>query len=370
MRLRLDLEVAMRAAVLQEVGADSVEVRDDVETLEPGPGEVLVRIRATGVCHSDLSALNGTIPQPTPAVLGHEGAGEVVAVGPGVSDVSVGDHVIVAWIPPCGKCKFCLGGQAQLCIAVAYTTGMAPRFRLGEIPVFGFAGTGTFAEQVVLPQQSVVVIPSDVPFEIGSLIGCGVMTGVGAAINAARVVPGSSVVVFGCGGVGVSVIQGARLAGAAEIVAVDVVPSKLDDAKRFGATHGVGPDGLEAVKSELTGGDGFDYAFEAIGRPETIRAAYDAARRGGTACIVGVGRAEEKIELNAFELFYMEKKLIGTLYGSADVRRDFHRIIRLWKAGRLDLEGMISKRIDLSEVNEAFDAMVKGQVIRQVIELG
>ncbi len=361
-------QVGVRAAVLQAVGNDKVEIRDDVKVGDPGPGEVLVRIHATGVCHSDLSALNGTIPQPVPAVLGHEGSGEVLAVGEGVTDVAVGNKVIVAWIPPCGKCTFCLRGEAQLCVSISYTTGMLPRFELDGTPVFGFAGTGTFAERTVLPVQSVVVIPDDVPYEIGSLIGCGVMTGVGAAVNAAKVVPGSSVVVFGCGGVGMSAIQGARIAGAAEIVAVDVVDSKLADAKRFGATHAVKPDDLGGVSQEVTNGDGFDYAFEAIGNPVTIRATYDAVRRGGTACIVGVGRMEEKIELNAFELFYMEKKLIGTLYGSSDVRKDFHRMIRLWKAGRLDLEGMISRRIGIADVNDAFEAMRKGEVIRQVIE--
>jgi S-(hydroxymethyl)glutathione dehydrogenase/alcohol dehydrogenase len=359
----------MRAAVLRQVGDEKVEIRDDVTVGDPGPGEVLVRIVATGVCHSDLSVLDGTIPQPPPAVLGHEGAGEVVAVGPGVTNVHEGSHVIVAWIPPCGECAACLRGQANLCITISMQAMGTPRFSMEGNPVFGMAGTGTFAEQVVLPSQSVIPIPDDVPFDVASLIGCGVMTGVGAAINAAKVEPGSSVVVFGCGGVGISVIQGARIAGAAEIVAVDLVEGKLADAKRFGATHAVKPEELSGVSGEIAGGEGFDYAFEAIGNPTTIRAAYDAARRGGTAVIVGVGKAEQTIEMNAFELFYMEKTLKGTLYGSADVRRDFPRLIRLWKAGRLDLEGMISRRIDISEVNEAFDAMKKGEVIRQVIEL-
>jgi S-(hydroxymethyl)glutathione dehydrogenase/alcohol dehydrogenase len=177
------------------------------------------------------------------------------------------------------------------------------------------------------------------------------------------------VIVFGCGGVGISIIQGARLAGAAEIVAVDLVESKRDDAKRFGATHAVAPDAIGGVSSEITEGQGFDYGFEAIGLPTTIRATYDAVRRGGTACIVGVGRAEQIIEFNAFELFYMEKKLIGTIYGSADVRVDFPRMIRLWRAGRLDLEGMITKRAKLSDVNQAFDDMKAGRVIRTVIEM-
>lgn len=354
---------------MRNTGDDAVEVLDNVELEETGPGLVRVAIRATGVCHSDLSAMNGTIPQPAPCVLGHEGAGEVVEVGPGVTNVAVGDHVIVVWVPPCGECRYCLTGQANLCSAIMMTAGFMPRFKLDGAPVFGMAGTGTFAEEVVLPSQSVVKVDNDVPYEIASLIGCGVMTGVGAAINAAKVRPGSSVAVFGCGGVGVSVIQGARIAGAAEIVAVDLVESRREDAKRFGATHAVSPDDLGAAAAEITAGEGFDYAFEAIGLPTTIRAAYDAVRRGGTACIVGVGRAEQKIEFNAFELFFMEKTLLGTIYGSADVRVDFHRLIRLWRAGRLDLEGMITKRAKLDGINQAFDDMKAGRVIRTVVEL-
>jgi len=359
----------VRAAVLRQTGDEKLEVLSDVGLVDTGPGTVRVAIKATGVCHSDLSAMNGTIPQPAPCILGHEGAGEVVEVGPGVAGVAVGDHVIVAWIPPCGKCLYCLKGQANLCTTIMFSSGAMPHFVVDNQPAFGMAGTGTFSEELLLPEQAVVKIPDDVPFDIASLIGCGVMTGVGAAINSARVVPGSSVVVFGCGGVGISVIQGARLAGAAEIVAVDLVEHKREDAKRFGATHAVSPDELAAVSGEITAGQGFDYGFEAIGLPTTIRATFDAVRRGGTAVIVGVGKADQIIEFNAFELFFMEKTLKGTLYGSADVRTDFHRMIRLWKAGRLDLDGMISKRIGLDDINEAFDDMKAGRVIRSVIEL-
>ena len=357
----------MRAAVLRALN-EPLEVRDDVVANDPGPGEVLVRIHATGVCHSDLSALNGTLPAGLPCVLGHEGAGEIVATGDGVPNVKPGDHVIVAWTPPCGLCFHCLRSEAHLCLDIMAQSSGATRFRCGDEGVYGMAGTGTFAEQVTLPWQAVVPIAADVPYDVASLIGCGVMTGVGAAINTAKVQPGSSVVVFGCGGVGMSIIQGARIAGASEIVAVDMVDTKLDDAKRFGATHGVKPDQLDELKVELTSGRGFDYAFEAIGNPVTIRAAYDAARRGGMAVIVGVGRFEQKIEFNAFELFFNEKNLKGSLYGSADVRRDFDRLIRLWRTGQLDLEGMISRRIALDDINEAFDAMQRGEVIRQVIE--
>jgi S-(hydroxymethyl)glutathione dehydrogenase/alcohol dehydrogenase len=357
----------MRAAVLRNVGDEKVEVHDDVTVGDPGPGEVKVRIHATGVCHSDLSAMTGTIPQPVPAVLGHEGAGEIVAVGEGVTSVKEGDHIIVAWMPPCGECKFCLTGQANLCIQVMMKNAASMHFSVGGQPIFGFTGIGTFAEEVVMPSQAVVPIPADVPYEVASLIGCGVMTGVGAAINTAKIEPGSSVVVYGCGGVGIAAIQGARIAGAAEIVAVDLVDGKLEDAKRFGATHAVKPDQVSEMSYQLTGGDGFDYALECIGNPKTIRGAYDAVRRGGTAVIVGVGRADETVEFNAFEFFWGEKTLMGSMYGSADVRVDFARMLRLWRSGRLDLEGMITRRMDLGEINDAFEAMRRGEVIRQVI---
>ena len=228
------------------------------------------------------------------------------------------------------------------------------------------AGTGTFAESLTVPQQAAIKIDDDVPFDIASLIGCGVTTGVGAVLNTAKVTPGSSVVVFGCGGVGISAIQGARIAGAGTIVAVDLVADKLERAKGFGATHAVQPDELEALSTELTG-DGFDFAFEAIGLPATMRASYDAIRRGGTACIVGVGKLDEFVQFSAFELFFSEKNLVGSYYGSADVRTDFHKLLGYWKDGSLDLDGMISRRIELDEINDAFAAMQRGEVIRQVI---
>jgi S-(hydroxymethyl)glutathione dehydrogenase / alcohol dehydrogenase len=361
----------MRAAVCVTIGEDPrVEVLDDVEVTSPQPGEVRVKLHAAGICHSDLSGMNGTLPQGAPFVPGHEGAGEVVEVGEGVSGVKQGDHVIVAWTPPCGNCKACLRGQPNLCVNFLFSLGMVPHFSRGDgTELFGFAGTGTWVEEVVLPQQAVVPIPDDVPYEIGALIGCGVTTGMGAAINTAQVVPGSSVVVFGCGGVGISAVQGAKVAGAAEIVAVDTVPHKLEDAKHFGATHGVAPDGLAAVQAEITQGEGFDYAFECIGIAPTFRAAWDATRRGGTTVIVGAGRADAVLELNGFELFFAEKRLLGSYYGGANVRTEFHRIIRLWRAGRIDLEGMVSRRLGLEEINDGLTALQKGEVLRQVVDL-
>ncbi|MGH9287698.1 MAG: Zn-dependent alcohol dehydrogenase [Acidimicrobiales bacterium] len=358
----------MRAAVLRNIGDDKLEIRDDLALTPVGPGEVKVKIHATGVCHSDVSGMNGTIPQPSPFVPGHEGAGVVAEVGEGVTSVQSGDHVIIAWNPPCGTCTFCVERQQpNLCLNLLMTAGLTTHFLQDGAPIFGFAGTGTWAEEMIVPQQGVVKIDGDVPHEIASLVGCGVMTGVGAAINTAEVAPGSSVVVFGCGGVGIAAIQGARVAGASEIVAVDVVDSKLEEAQRFGATHAVKPEELDGAKTTITGGDGFDYAFEAIGLPQTMRSAYDVTRRGGTTCIIGVGSAEQTVSFNAFELFFDEKTIKGSYYGSADVRRDFARILNLWKNGRLDLEGMISKRITIDGVNDAVSDLKAGTVIRSVI---
>jgi S-(hydroxymethyl)glutathione dehydrogenase/alcohol dehydrogenase len=281
--------------------------------------------------------------------------------------VAEGDHVIVAWSPPCGRCVNCTARNSpHLCTEIQFGRQMRPRFLEDGKPLAGMAGTGTFAEYTTLPAEAAIKIADDVPFEIASLIGCGVTTGVGAAINTARVRPGSSVVVFGCGGVGIAAIQGARIAGAAEIVAVDLVDQKLEQAKTFGATHACKPDELDALKAELTG-DGFDYAFEAIGLPVTMRAAFDAVRRGGTACIIGVGAMDKQLSFNAFELFFAEKSLKGSYYGSADVRSDFTRWIRLWRAGQLDLEGMITRTIGIEDINEALDDMRKGEAIRTVI---
>ncbi|OWY63514.1 Zn-dependent alcohol dehydrogenase [cyanobacterium TDX16] len=358
----------MRGAVLRATGDENLDVVDDLTLDSPGPGQVQIDIKATGLCHSDLSGMTGTIPQPAPAVLGHEGAGIITAVGEGVTSVQEGDHVIVAWSPPCGSCKFCIDLKSpQLCVNIQFAETVKQKFHQGSEDIFGFAGAGTFAEQTLMPEQGVVKIDDDVPLDLASLIGCAVMTGVGAAINTAKVVPGSSVVVFGAGGIGISVIQGARIAGAAEIVAVDMVDSKLETAKTFGATHAVKPDELDELKGELTGGDGFDYAFEAIGLSTTMRAAFDSVRRGGTATIVGVGKMDDMLSFNAFELFFAEKKLLGSYYGTTDVRSDFARLIRLWRYGKLDLEGMITTKMPIDDVNLALDAMRKGEVVRQVL---
>lgn len=357
----------MRAAVLREVG-DPLEVRDDVELSDPGPDDVRVRIAASGVCHTDLSVQDGTMMVPLPCVPGHEGAGEVVAVGDGVDELAVGDHVVLSWVPPCGRCRYCLGGAANLCTKLALRSMQPNRLSVGGEAIFTGMGTATFAEETVIPAVAAIRIPRDVPLDIAALLGCGVMTGVGAAINTARVQPGSAVAVIGCGGVGVNVIQGARIAGAATVAAIDPVDQKLEWAKSFGATHTAHPDELSSLSAELTNSHGFDYVFEVVGRSATIRQAWDATRRGGTTVVVGAGRADDMVSFSALELFALSKSLIGCFYGSADVRTDFTRLLDLWRGGQLELDSLITRRIDLGEVNDAFAAMQAGEVIRTLIE--
>lgn len=242
----------MRAAVLHEIGQDKLEVLDDVDAVGFGPGRVRIRVRATGLCHSDLSAMGGVLPQPAPFVPGHEGAGEILEVGEGVTGVKPGDRVVVCWLPACGACPACKRGQTELCLAGFMNAG-TPNFRRPGGDLFGFAGTGTFAEEVVVDAGCAVPIPDDVPFDIAALIGCGVTTGLGAALNTADVEAGSSVAVIGCGGVGISAIQGARLKGAAEIVAVDPVASSPGGRLKFGATKAVSPEELPGAKQLVTG---------------------------------------------------------------------------------------------------------------------
>jgi S-(hydroxymethyl)glutathione dehydrogenase/alcohol dehydrogenase len=327
---------------------------------------VRVRLAASGLCRTDLSCREGTIPVGVPSVPGHEGAGRVVALGEGVGGLSVGDPVVIAALPPCGGCFFCVGGQPNLCM-----TGLAaawrPRFRLGDERVPASLGLGTFAEETVIPATAAIPIARDVPLDQAALLGCGVTTGLGAALCTARVAPGSSVVVIGGGGVGVAVLQGARIAGAAEIALVEPVARKRELGLRFGATHAVAPEGLGALVAELTEGRGFDYAFEVVGRAETIRAAWEATRRGGSTVIVGVPRAEETVCFSGFDLFYAEKRLTSSVYGGSDVRRDIGRWVRLWREGRLDLAGMITRRIDLAELDAAMSALDGSEGIRTLV---
>ncbi|MCX2949081.1 Zn-dependent alcohol dehydrogenase [Lentzea sp. NEAU-D7] len=358
----------MKAAVLNQVGDDKLELRDDVTTAPVGPQEIRIRIKACGVCHSDLSAMDGTLPALTPGVVGHEGAGEIVEIGSAVTSLAVGDHVAITFVPPCGKCAQCVTGQSHLCLVHTISAFTSPRFVVGGNPAFGYAGLGAFAEEMVVPADAAVKVDDDVPWEIAALLSCGILTGVGAVLNTAKVEPGSSVAVIGCGGVGVAVIQGARLAAAARIVAVDPVLEKHEVAQKFGATHATTPDGVADLNNQLNSGMGFDYVFDVVGLPATIRQAWDLTRRGGHTVVVGAGRADAMVSFSAQELFLHDKTLHGSFYGTANFRRDIPRMIALWRQGRLDLEGMISRRIRLEDVNEGLQALRGGgSLIRQVI---
>ncbi|MFF3762629.1 alcohol dehydrogenase catalytic domain-containing protein [Streptomyces sp. NPDC001922] len=361
----------MRAAVQQEIGQDKLEVVDGIEAVGFGPGKVRLRIRATGLCHSDVSAMNGVLPQPAPFVPGHEGAGEVIDVGDGVTGLSQGDRVLVCWLPSCGSCPSCRRGQGHLCLTGFLNAGTPNFKRAGGSPedVFGFAGTGTFAEEVVVGAGCAVPIPDDVPYDIAALIGCGVTTGLGAALNTARVEAGSSVAVIGCGGVGISTIQGARAAGAAQIVAVDPVVPRREAALRFGATEAVAPEELADAKARITGDEGFDYVFEVVGKSATARTAYETTRRGGTLCVVGAGAMDDHLQVNMFELFFDEKRILPSMYGGGDVLRSYERAIALWRAGRIDLQGLITHRVRLADINDALDQMRTGEALRTCIEI-
>lgn len=357
---------AVLNAVKEPLTLESLTVRD------PGPGEVLVRVHASGVCHSDLHAITGDLPMPLPLVLGHEGAGIVEAVGPGVLRLRPGSHVILNWVPFCGDCWYCRSGQGYLC-EVGYVRAVKnPGFRRGAARVNQFAGVGTMTEYTLVPESGAIPIDPDVPLDRACLVGCAVMTGVGAVINTARVQPGQSVAVFGVGGVGLNVVQGAVLAGAWPIVAVDLNGRKLELARQLGATHTVDAGAAEPVAAiqALTGGRGADVAFEAIGRPEVIAQAFAAVRRGGKAVVVGVAPAGAMASVPAVALSLAEKSLIGSLYGSANMARDVPRLLDLYRAGRLKLDELVSRRFGLDQVTEAFRALEKGEVARGVITFG
>ncbi len=355
----------MRAAVFLE--QDQPLSVEDVDPIDAGPNDVIVRITASGVCHSDLSVINGTLPAG-PEILGHEGTGVVEAVGADVTRLKVGDRVIGSFIPVCGICWYCLHDQSNLC-AETYPVMFVPRARRADgTELQGFTGLGTFAEMMTVSQHSLVKVESDLPDEQLALIGCGVTTGVGAALNTARVEPGSIVAVIGCGGVGQAVIQGARIAGAARIIAIDPVAMKRDSALKLGATDVVDPTDADPVAAvrELSGGRGADYAFEVIGTAGTIRQAVDTARPGGTAVMVGVPKLDSDVPIPAMSVLE-EKTIRGCVYGSAQVRRDFPRLISLVEQGKLDVGSMVSRTMHLDEVNEAMRAMQDGEVIRSVL---
>jgi S-(hydroxymethyl)glutathione dehydrogenase / alcohol dehydrogenase len=356
----------MRAAILTELHAPlSVE---SVEVPEPAPNEVLVRIGASGVCHSDLLFMHGAGNAPPPLVLGHEGAGTVEAVGSAVTTLAPGDRVVCTWVVPCGRCWFCARGESHLCTDQAAT--VEPRYRREDGSVASrMLGVGTFAELALVDERSLVKVETDLPDEQLALIGCAVTTGVGAVLNTAQVEPGSTVAVFGCGGVGQSAIQGAKVAGAARVVAVDPVAAKRETALSLGATDAVDPTAGDAVEAlqELTGGRGADYAIETSGAEPALAPAYHGLRRGGTLVIVGIQAPPTQAPWTPFDQFFNERTVRGCFYGSAQVRRDFPRLVQLAEAGRLDLEALVSRRIGLDDTNAAFEAMERGDVIRSVI---
>lgn len=359
----------MRAAVLRDISDPTLDIVDTMETIEVGPGKVRVRVRATGLCHSDLSAMTGVLRCPTPFVPGHEGAGEVLEVGEGVTKVAPGDHILFSFVPSCGECADCRRGEGNLCVVMFRSVMTTPNFLLDGDPAFAMTGCGTFAEETVVAEQSVIRISADVPFDIAALLGCGVTTGTGAVLNTAQVKPGSTVAIVGCGGVGTAAMLAARLAGAAQILAVDPSAAKRDLVARYGATAAASPEDAAEVAARLTGGQGFDYAFEVVGRAGTARAAFDLARRGGTVVVVGVGTTDDTMQLSMNELPVGSKKLMGSFYGGTDVPRQLETLIALWRGGRLDLESMITSRLSLEDVNKGFDVMRTGDALRTVIEL-
>jgi NDMA-dependent alcohol dehydrogenase len=368
----------VKAAVLTAVGAP-LEIRDDVEVATPHAGEIAVRLAASGVCHSDLSMRDGVIAGELPMILGHEGAGVIDAVGEGVTGLAPGDHVVISWVPQCGDCYWCERDQPYLCDVAwrgARASGMldgTTRATSGGTELRQMAYSGTFAELAVVPAISAVKIPDDVPLSLAALLGCGVLTGVGAALNTADIAPGDTVAVIGCGGVGLNVVQGARIAGAGEIIAVDTNPAKLELARRFGATDVVdaSDDATDTVRTvrALTGGRGVDVAFEVIGLGPTIRQAVKMTRRGGEAVLVGVPPRDVSLDIEVFaDLLAQERVIKGCWYGSSDPQRDIPRLIELYRSGTLLLDELVSRRITLDEVNDAFAAMERGEVARSVIE--
>jgi len=366
----------MRAAVLEAAGQPLV-IRDDVEIIAPRAGEVRVRVRYCGLCHSDLSVVSGVFPFMGPVILGHEAAGVVESVGPGVSHLAPGDPVILTPLPPCGSCYYCQRGQHSLCVnglglaTMALPDGVTGLSRGGQ-PVLRGVGLGALAEYVVTPASGAIKVDPDVPLEIACVIGCAVQTGVGAVLNTAQVEAGATVLVQGLGGVGLATVQGARVAGAALIVAVDPVPARREAALAMGATHAVDPAATElgAEVMRLTGNIGVDYAFETAGIARLIESSLALTRSGGMTVCVGAPPFEDKVTIENVVVFAAtEKKLCGCLLGSCNSLREIPRMIALWRAGQLDLEGLITARRPLAEVNEGFADMQAGRGIRTVIAI-
>jgi S-(hydroxymethyl)glutathione dehydrogenase/alcohol dehydrogenase len=366
-------EMKTRAALLYEYKEPLVI--DEISLEPPREKEVLIQYRAAGLCHTDLSVREGVLRNPPlPCVLGHEGAGIVQEVGPGVTRVSPGDHVLLMWVPVCGQCYYCLRSQYHLCVDRDKTRsgrmldGTA-RLRKGDREVQSMLGVGSFSEYNVVSEQSVLPIDRNIPFDVAAVLGCAVVTGIGAVFNRARIPAGSRVAVVGVGGVGLNVVQGAALANATQIIAVDRLQNKLELARQLGATHLIDATREDAVArvKELTDGMGVDYAFEAIGRAETITMSYQFLRRGGTVVLVGIPDAEARFSLPLQEIVLLEKSILGCYYGSGDMRIGLKTLLDLYKSGRLKAEPMISRRYPLDEINLGLADLDSGRNVRGVI---
>jgi Zn-dependent alcohol dehydrogenase len=367
--------VRIRAAVLDGVGGKARV--EELELAEPRAREVLVRLGASGVCRSDYNAVDGTTGTPWPVVLGHEGAGVVEAVGEGVKRVAVGNHVTLSWTPSCGACAECVRDLPQLCSTIWPIMGAGglmdrtSRLSLDGQTVYHYCFLSTFAEACVVPERSCVPIPSEVPFDVASLVGCAVTTGVGAVWNTAGVRPGDRVAVIGCGGVGLSALMAAVAVGAEPVVAVDATAAKTETAKELGAASGVvwagsAEDTAEAIR-EASGG-GVDYAIEATGRAEAMLTAVLATRARGAAVLIGIPKADTVVPLPALTIPRMERRVLGSIYGSARPERDFAKIVDLYLAGRLPLDRLVSHRLPLDDVDGAFALMNSGEALRVVLD--
>ena len=364
-----------RAAVSYQPG--EALVIEELTIEEPRVGEVLVRMAAVGLCHSDYHVMAGNRPVGMrPIVLGHEGAGVVETVGPGVARIRPGDHVVLTFIPSCGKCRYCVSGMSHACIlgaSIAKGPQLDGTYRLrnksGQ-PVGQFCLLGAFSEYAVVNQDSVCVIDKGYRLDVACLVGCGVVGGFGAAVHRAKVRPGSSVLVIGVGGVGMNVIQGARVAGATTIIAADIVDQKLAWAKAFGATHTINANGADVVTRvmEITGGGGVDYAFEVISNPTTIGQAFAATSKLGVVVVIGLTPATvESLPISPLQLVLSQKTLMGTLYGASNPQVEIPRVLAMYAHGLLKLDELISQRYRLDQVNEGYADMLAGKNIRGVV---
>ena len=358
----------MRAAVLRD-GSDQLDLVDVAHDAPIGR-EVLVRSVAAGLCHSDYHYVDGTLKRPRPVILGHEGAGIVEAVGPDVRDIGVGDRVVTCLVMGCGECARCTAGEPTRCLHPESTkraSGLPPRLSLDGTPVGQMSNVGALGDHMLLNERAVTPISGDIPMELACILGCAVVTGLGAALNTAQVQAGDSVVVIGCGGVGLNVIQGARIAGAGRIIAVDANPGKLLRASQLGATDVIDASSVDAVQAvrELTG-PGADHAFEVVGRPALVRQAFDMVAPGRTAYVLGIQSDDAELTLPVTG-FRRGKKVVGVFMGDTDPRVDIPKYVELWRAGRLDLSGMVSHTLPLEEVNRGFAMMTGGESARTVI---